>query len=85
MCDVRPGQPVNARVLGKMALGDLREQAIVAMGEVITNLAELLIHDVEVVEQPLFGRRDLALRAHSLDDVPVCTHQHAAVVTYTGE
>jgi hypothetical protein len=66
-----------------MTLGDLGEQAIVALGEVITNLAELLVYDVKVVQQPFLGRYDLALASDGLDDIPVCPEQYTSVFTHS--
>jgi hypothetical protein len=68
-----------------VARGDFRQQAVVAFREVILDPPELFVHDVEVVEEPLLGRCDLALRPGCLDDVPVGGHQRLAVLTDPGE
>ncbi len=71
MGHVGPGQPIDARGSCEVARRDLRQRAVVAARQMVSDLAELLVHDVEVVEEPLFGERDLALRPDRRDDVVV--------------
>ena len=59
--DVGPGEAEDPRVAGEMALGQLGELAVVVRRQVVADLAELLVDDVEVVDEPLRGRRDRAL------------------------
>ena len=60
--DVRPGEAEDARVAREMAVGELGQLAVVVRGQVVADLAELLVDDVEVVDEPLGGRRDRARR-----------------------
>ncbi len=85
MGHVGPGQPIDSRVSHEVALGDLRQQAVVATREVVADRPELFVHDEEVVEEPLLGRRDLALLPDRLHDVPVGGQKHASVLADPGE
>ena len=58
--DVRPGDTEDPRVAREMALRQLGQLAVVARGQVVADLAELLVDDGEVVDQPFGGRRDRA-------------------------
>jgi hypothetical protein len=80
MGHVGPGQPVDARIPLEVTLGDLGQQAVEAPREVIPDLPVLFVHDEEVVENPLFGRRDLALLPNRFDDVSVCGQECASVL-----
>ena len=85
MGDVGPGQPIDARVSREVARGDLRQQAVVAPREVVPDPPELFVHDVEVVEDPLRGGRDLVLRQDGRGDVPVPGQKHVCIVANPGE
>ena len=78
--DERPGQAVDARIAREGALGELRELAVVARRQVVADLAELLVDDVEVVDEPLGGRRDRALFADRPGDHAVRLDEDAAVL-----
>ena len=52
---VGPGQPINSRGPRKVARRDLGHPAVVGLGKVVSDLPELLIDDVKVVEEPLLG------------------------------
>ena len=82
---VGPGQPIDARGSREVARGDLRQPAVVALREVVSDLPELLVHDVEVVEEPLRGGRDLALLPDRLGDVPVRGQEDPPVLANPGE
>ncbi len=56
--DVGPREPQHPRIAGEMASGQLGELAVVVRRQVVVDLAELLVDDVEVVDEPLGGRRD---------------------------
>ncbi len=48
-------QPIHAWVASHVAARDPRQLNQVAPGQILLNLAELLLDDVRIVEQPLFG------------------------------
>jgi hypothetical protein len=50
---------VDSRILGKRSVGEFRELLVVAAGEVGSNLPDVLLDDVGVVEQPLSRRADV--------------------------
>jgi hypothetical protein len=50
---VGPGEAIDAGVSCEVARRDLRQPAVVAPREVVSDLPELLVDDVEVVEEPL--------------------------------
>ena len=78
--DVRPREAEDARIPLQRTVGQLRELAVVVGRQVVPDLADLLVDDVEVVDQPFGGRRD---RAFSLDGArqgPVRREQDPAVL-----
>jgi hypothetical protein len=86
MRDVGPCQPIDARVPSEVvALGDLWQDLIKASWEVIPNFPDLFVYDVKVVEEPLFGLRDLTFLSNHLDDVPVPSEKHLPILADTGE
>ena len=58
MRDVGPDEPQNPRVAREMAFSKLGEPAVVVLGQVVTDLAKLLVNDVIVVDEPFGGRRN---------------------------
>jgi hypothetical protein len=50
MGDKGPGHPENARIASEWPVGELGQLAIVAGGQVVPDLADLLLDDVIVVE-----------------------------------
>ena len=50
--------PEHPRVAGEVAVGQLGQLPVVVGGQVVADLAELLVDDGEVVDEPLRGRRD---------------------------
>ncbi|MNT07853.1 hypothetical protein D3C72_1425720 [compost metagenome] len=48
--DKGPGQPEDARIASEWPVGELGQLAIVAGGQVVPDLADLLLDDVIVVE-----------------------------------
>jgi hypothetical protein len=85
MGNVCPRQPIDARVSLKVALGYLGQQAVVASREMVPNVPDLFVDDMEVVEEPLRGRRDLLLLLHRLGNVPVCGQKGLRIVVDPGE
>ena len=75
--DVRPGQTEHPRVAGQVAGIQLGQLVVVVRRQVVTDLAELLVDDREVVDKPFGGRRDRAFvldrprqRSIGLDEDP---------------
>ncbi len=86
MGHVSPRQPVYPRVSSQMvAVGDLRQELVEAARQVVADFPDLPVDNVEVVEKPLFGLRDLALLPNYLDDVPVSGEKHLTVLPNTGK
>ena len=53
--DELAGEGVDARVADKRAVGELGQLQVVVPRKVLTDLANLVLHDVVVVPQPVFG------------------------------
>ena len=58
--DEGPGEAEHARVAFKGAFGELGELAVEAGRKILPDLPHDLVDDVEVVDEPLRGRRDRA-------------------------
>ena len=82
--DVGPGEAQDPRVAREMALGQLGELAVVVRGQVVADLAELLVDDGEVVDEPLGGRRDRPLVLDRAGQDAVRLEQDAAVLGDAG-
>ncbi len=82
--DVRPGQTDDPGIPLEMALGELGQLAVVVRGQIIADLAQLLVHDVEVVDEPLSGRRDRALVLDGACQCAVGGKQDAPILTDAG-
>jgi len=54
--DQRPADAINPRIPRQRAVGKFRQFIIVIRRQVALGLANLLFHDVEIVEKPLAGR-----------------------------
>jgi hypothetical protein len=54
------------------------------LGQIVADLAELLVDDVEVVDQPLGGRRDRTLRLDGAGEQPVGIEQRSSVLADAG-
>ncbi len=78
--DVGPGETHNPRVAREMALGQLGELAVVVRGQVVADLAELLVDDVKVVDQPFRGRRDRPFVLDRTGQDAIRLQQDAAVL-----
>jgi hypothetical protein len=82
---IGPSQPIDPWASRQVALGDLRQSAVVAPREMVPDLPKLLVGHVKVVEEPLLGERELALLQDRFDDVPIRVQKHAAVFADPGE
>ena len=78
--DERPGDSQHARVPREVALGQLRQLPVEAGRQVIADLADLLVDDVEIVDQPFGSRRDDPLLANRLREGAIRLQQGARVV-----
>jgi len=86
MSDVSPCQPIDARVSSEVVtLGDLWQDLVKASWEVIPDFPDLFVYYVKVVEEPLFGLRDLTFLSNHLDNVPVASEKHFPVLADPGE
>ena len=81
--DERPGDAEDARISLEGALRQLRQLAVEAGGQVFADLADLIVDDVEVVDEPLGRGRDRPLLADRLRDRPIAGEQRAGVVLQT--
>jgi hypothetical protein len=63
-----------------MAIGQLGKLAVVVRGQIVADLAELLVDDVEVVDEPLSGRRDRPLVLDGTGQGAVRLQEDATVV-----
>ncbi len=70
-------QLVHARIAGQRAARQLGELAIVAAREALVHLRDVLLHDVEVVEQPLAGGPDIDVLPKDLEQARVRRRQDA--------
>ena len=82
MGDERPGQPIDARIALEVTLSQLRQLSVKAGWQVVTDLAQLFVHNVVVVDQPLCRRCDRALLADCLGDCTIRFEQHPPVVQH---
>ena len=82
--DVGPREAHHPRIAGEMAARQLRELAVVARGQVVVDLAELLVDDVEVVDEPLGRRRDRTVLLDRPGEDAVRLEEHAAVLGDAG-
>ena len=80
MRDERPGQPEDTRIALERSLGQLRQLAVIAGGQVVPDLPQLFVHDVEVVDQPFRRRGDRALLPDGLGNRAIRLEQHPPVV-----
>ena len=78
--DVGPCNAEDSRIASEMSLRKLRELAIVIVGQVVANLAQLLVDDVEVVNEPLRSGSDRALLPDRVGERSVGVQKDPAVV-----
>ena len=83
--DERPGQPVDAGKALERALGELRQLPIEPRRKVLLDLPDLLLDDVEVVQQPVGGRRNRAGPAARVFDRPVRRDEGPRVLAQPGK
>ena len=84
MGDERPGDPEHPRVAGERPLAQLRQLAIVALGQVGADFADLLLDEMEIVQEPFRGGRPRLAFDGGGGDLAVRRQQHALVVAQAG-
>ena len=80
MGDEGPGQAEDPRIAGQRPLRQLRQLAIETRGKIASDLADLVLDDVEIVDQPFGRRRDRIIVAGRGDDGAIGRQQDPAVV-----
>ena len=50
---------VYARIFSECPVGELWQLLVIAAGKIRSNLPDVLLHDVRVIEEPLAGRTDV--------------------------
>ncbi len=75
----RPRDSENARESLQMSFGELRQLSVEARRQVVVDLANLLLDDVKVVDEPFGGRRDRSFFADRVGDGPVRLEEDAGV------
>ena len=63
MGDEGPGDAEHPRIAGERAIAQLGQLAVVARRQIGADLADLLLDQMVIVEQPFGGRRDDAALA----------------------
>ena len=82
--DEGPGKAEYPRITGEWSLSQFRQLAVIAGGQVIPNLADLLLDEVIIVEQP-FGSRNHASAALQLQGArAIDCKQHRGIVVESG-
>jgi len=76
----RPRDSVDARIAGERPLDELGQLSIESRRQVVANLAQLFVHDVEVVDEPFRRRRDRALLTDGVGDHSIRLSKHTPVV-----
>src|SRR5213078_162129 len=80
MRDERPGHPVDARITRERSVSQLGELAVEPGRQVVADLAQLFVHEMEVVDQPFRRGRDRSLLANRLRDHSMRVAQDTAVL-----
>ena len=84
MRDEGPGDAEDPRIAGEGSGSELRELPVVGRGQIIADLADLLLDEVIVVEQPFGGRRDRAALADCVRDRAIGVEQGRFVLLQAG-
>jgi hypothetical protein len=82
MGHIGPREAIDPGAACEVPRCDLRQPAVVAPREVVSDPPELLVDDMKIVEEPLLGEGDLPLRRDRLDAAVVCVEKHAPVVAH---
>jgi hypothetical protein len=76
---------VHARVAREVARGELRKLGVVVVREAFANLAQVLLDDVRVVEQPIAGRPDVLFGVGGGREADASAREDAAGALEPGE
>ena len=82
MGDEGPGQPEYPRVALEGSLGELRQLAVESRRQILPDLSKDVLHDVEVVDEPLRGRGDRAFLSDHRGELAIASQQHAPAVPH---
>ena len=83
MRDIGPSQPKNPGISCKRTIFQLGQLAVIAGGQIILDLAQLLFDQMKVIKQPFCGGGDRLLGPHRLRTGPVRPKQLLCVIVYT--
>ena len=84
MRDKSPGDFVNAGVSSQRTLSQFRQHAIVAWWQIVLDLADLLVNDMDIVEQPFSCRRNRLGGSRGFGNYTVTGNQHGRIVEEPG-
>jgi len=80
MRDEGPGEAEHARIAFQRPFRELGELAVEAGREIVLDLADLLVDDVIIVDQPLGRRRDGMVLVGRLRQRAIGIEQNLAIV-----
>ncbi|HXQ67647.1 MAG TPA: hypothetical protein VN980_13810 [Alphaproteobacteria bacterium] len=80
MRDEGPGEAEHARIAFQRAFRELGKLAVEAGREIVLDLADLLVDDVIIVDQPLGRRRDRMVVVGRLRQRAIGIEQNLAIV-----
>src|ERR1700736_6354688 len=80
-----PSHSEHTRIALQVTRGKLGQFSIVAGRQVVTDLAELFIDDVEVIDQPFGCWRNYMLLLNRSGNDPVAVQEHTAVLQDAGK
>jgi hypothetical protein len=75
----RPGNPEDARIAPERSMGELGQFPVISGWQVVTNLTQLFVYDVKIVDQPLCCGRNYAFLADRLREYAIRLQQDASV------
>ena len=78
-----PGQAKHPRIVGQRSFAEFGKLAIVTRGKVGADLADLLLHEMEVIEEPFGGGRHRPAGIDGRRNRTIGLQQHALVVAQT--
>jgi hypothetical protein len=84
MRDESPGEAEDARISFQRSVRELRKLAVEAGWKIALDLADLLIDDVKIVDQPLGRRRDRTILLGRLRQRAIGIEQNLAIVPQSG-
>jgi hypothetical protein len=82
--DEGPGKAEYPRIAGEWSLSQFRQLAIVAGGQVIPNLADLLLDQMVIIEQPFCSRDHTSAVLQLRGARAIGRKQHRGIVVEPG-